>query len=203
MSHKLQWFTLFSLITAQLFICANSKPIELNLEEPISTAPLKPGFGYLLLYVDVGATKAFVNFRGSTVINAQGVVEQSGPIDYKLWLDNPSKQFYFIHLPEGQYQIADINAPLYDYSYSKDFAQKQAWQFAVVASKTNFIGELYLDAKRSKNSIKYNLYNRFATYQNKIQTQLKDIVEQYPLKPALSYRDDFFEFQRSVEGDKP
>lgn len=166
----------------------------------VSTVPeLIKNQGYLLVYINVEGTAPSIEFSKLKTNRTDFWVTKSFSYsnNYRLDLKQVTPGLYFIPMLAGIYQITRINAPFYDLPYWLSTEKQAIWRFAVEKNKINFIGEIYIAKERGTNEVDVNLFNRFATYQKQIISEVEKLPTRFPLALKPGYQDEFLhEFEK-------
>lgn len=97
-----------------------------------------------------------------------------------------------INLPEGLYQITQVEVPHFDLPYKIDTNNQDVWRFRVNRNKINYIGTMKVSPIRSKNTVDTVWINQFATHLQALQTIVADADIGLPIVHGAGYRDPFF-----------
>lgn len=173
---------LIVLSTAPPLIAATSA----KKEQPPSPPPLRNNQGYMLIKLDVETESAFLYYGKK--VNSLTKYRRSLK---KIPLSKHENGFVIIPLKPGKYQISKIEVPFFDYPYNLKTEQNKDYSFVIKANKTNFIGALTIKKERTEGIIDIDIFRSFAQHMDELHTSYPDILQQYPLISASSYRDDF------------
>lgn len=184
------WLTFFCVFPVE------GKRIEKNLANITTISPLRSIEGYLVVYVNASGVGPSIEFsrvktKKLDVITTEPYLKFTQK--YTLHLNGLDKGLYYLPMPEGVYQITKVNAPFYDLPYWLPTENTPQWRFSIHRDKFNFIGELNIAKERSSGTIDVNLYNRIATYQEQLKSELNKVQVPYTLITTSGYRDDFFQ----------
>jgi hypothetical protein len=97
-----------------------------------------------------------------------------------------------INLPEGLYQITQVDVPHFDLPYKINTNNQDVWRFRVHRNKINYIGTMKVSPIRSKNTVDTVWLNQFATHLVALQTIVADADIGLPIVHGAGYRDPFF-----------
>ena len=174
----------------------NGKEIAKNLTTISSIPLLTKNQGYLVLYIDVAGVApsielSKVSTRKLDIIPADKKLKFGNT--YTFDLKGLEKGFYYVPMLEGVYQVTKVNAPFYDLPYWIPTQDDPRWRFSVHKEKFNFIGELNIAKERLAKIVDINLYNRIATHQQALKSELEQVQGAYNLISTPGYRDEFFQ----------
>ena len=184
------YLLLLALMTMQFF------PAVAQATDQTKVPPLAKGQGFLLLDLDIKASSAQMALK--PLGRSSKVVELKLVANHGRWLLHP--------LPQGEYQITQVNVPFFDLPHSMDTATNPRWRIRVRAGHLNYAGRIEIERERTERQISIRKLNRLATDLNAIQQNLQSVLVSYPLTPGSTLRDDFATEQllnRDQETNKP
>lgn len=156
---------------------------------------IKGSEGYLLMYLEAG--KMLSSLSVVRCLNAdfscsiEKKVRIRGRRLFSIDLKNLKNGFYLLNLPEGAYQITEVNAPFYDLPFRMNTARDRNWRFTIEKGKANYAGRLIATKQRSDSAVNIKLVNRIATDFDEINNILSDFLLTTPLTMGVGVKDDF------------
>ena len=182
-----------------LFIGVPLSTANANTLTLVSASQVKPELrsreGYLLLSVDIEHANATLNFGRmdwhKPEVPPREVKRVRTQKQYSTSLQSLGKGLYLLALPEGWYQVANVEAPYFNLPYRIVVDTNPAWRFHIKRGSVNYVGHLKVPRERSQNSVGVVIKNRVATQFDAIQTELAHLLAQYPLVHGGTGQDDF------------
>lgn len=151
--------------------------------------PLKGSQGYILIHTDVeGIAPSMVLARLDSRKRAIASKE--------IHFNKEREGLRLIAAKAGNYQITKVNTPYFDLPFILDTSDDTRWSFTVEKGHVNYIGQLFIERERRKKSVDIDLLNRLAKDLPNISQQYSELLEQYPLRQAIGYPDNFLREHR-------
>lgn len=136
---------------------------------------LKPKEGYVLVDFEI-------HRRISTIKLSENLSLDNVPLGMSLQL---------IRMKAGTHHWQQINTPYYDLAYVLHVEDNDNWSYSVQPGKVNYIGRLIVGEHRGVDDANIRLVNRSAMLFHQFPSQMKVLVDRYPLIYAGPQRDDF------------
>lgn len=190
------WIGLIACLLA--FNAFAKKGVKLNGTEVSTveqlTQPLPPGYGYLLLDLDVGGTSPSIALK--SIVNNKTPRLSPQIINLK----GRKKGFLLLLQKQGDYVIHKVNAPFFNLPYALSTDMSKRWRFHIEAGKVNYIGHLAIRTERTSRHIDINFFNRMATDLVRIKSAYTKLLQQYPLAASHGQGDAFYQYFQSLPG---
>jgi hypothetical protein len=179
------------------------EPRPISLQELEKASPLINNQGYLLLNLEVSGTAPSIEFvriasKGNAPLAKSQKVKKRGK-SMVFNLKGMPHGIYLAKLPEGLYQITQVNAPYFDLPFKINTENSPEWRFRIEQGKTNYIGHLVIEKERSTKYISASLFNRMARDLDKLTGDIQPITTLAPLTSGIGVRDDFFQQLNNTE----
>lgn len=193
-------FSLFNFLAfVSLFSYANTEglwPVRDNLVMP---SDKQKAFGIAVAFVDLQQANVFITLRKINERSLQDSIKDADKLDFfgskseaiKLDLSGRTN-LVSMNLPEGLYQITQVDVPHFDLPYKINTNNRDVWRFRVSRDKVNYIGTMKVSPIRSKNTVDTVWLNQFATHFASLQTLLTNSAITLPIVHGAGYRDPFF-----------
>lgn len=173
--------------SVRLFICllgmSHLLPPTTQASDQIEISAPAKGHGFLLMNLDIKASAAIMTLKQ--------IGRSSKAFDIKL---TPTHGRWLLHpLPQGEYQITQINVPYFDLPHAMDTAKNPRWRIRIQANQINYAGRMEIERERTERQVSVRKLNRVATDLPLIQRELSSSLALYPLVAGNTLRDDFAE----------
>ncbi|GAA0858292.1 hypothetical protein [Aliiglaciecola litoralis] len=99
--------------------------------------------------------------------------------------------FVTVNLPEGLYQITQVDVPHFDLPFKVSTDNSDIWRFRVKPGHINYLGLLEVGAVRAKDNVNVAWLNRFATHLDELLAAINASTIEWPLAHGVGYQDDF------------
>lgn len=175
-------------------ICSASQPLQLG---SLPSEPLQPKQGYLLINLDVNGVAPSLHIK-----KLKGRQPTRKKPVYTVQMKAAAGGFSWLTLDEGSYEFTRINVPYFDLPYQLDTSDNLLWRFNVEAGRVNYLGKLFIDGRRSVNTVNVQLLNRIAADLRPIQSGFSEILKDYPLRHAGDYPDEFLTMLEASGNEK-
>lgn len=163
-------------------------------------------WGIAALYLDIQQPNVVLSILAITESSLESSYRDIDTLRFKGSKSKPSKidlsgrkDIVYINLPEGLYQISQIDVPHFDLPYKLSTDNAPNWRFRVTKNHVNYIGKLEVDAVRSKNTINTVLINQYAQYLEDLTLRLTQASIDLPLKHGVGYQDPYAEYLKGIE----
>lgn len=97
----------------------------------------------------------------------------------------------FVNLPEGSYQIIQVNVPHFNLPYKISTDNEKTWRFNVVANKINYLGTMKVGAVRRKDVIDTVWLNQYATHFEQLTSLASQVNSDWEILQGIGYKDEF------------
>lgn len=173
---------------------------------PLLLTEKQKTFGIAVAFVDLEQSNVVITLRKinersikNSVVDSEALQFIGGKSD-SIKLDFSGRtNMVFINLPEGLYQITQVDVPHFDLPYKISTDNSDAWRFNIQRDRINYIGTMKVSAIRSKNTVDTVWLNQFATHLDTLQTFVTESVIPLQIAHGAGYRDPFF---AALEGGK-
>lgn len=157
---------------------------------------------------DYGIAVAFLDIQQPNVyLTIRKIIQSS----LRKSLDNPEKldfwggkkgaikldlsgrtNFISFNLPQGLYQITQVDVPHFDLPYKISTDNSDVWRFRVEANKINYVGTMKVSAIRGKKVVDTAWLNQFATHLHELQSIVDKSDIPLPIGLGTGYKDPYF-----------
>lgn len=179
-----------------------AKASMINLRAASQPAELGKGQGYLLLHLNVGGvapSMEFVKLTSKQELSLRSEKKRTKRFkSVKINLKDKEKGLYLLNLPQGLYQVTQINAPYFNLPYRMSTDNEPYWRFYVEPGKVNYFGQLTIAKERSTRHVNISRLNRIATDKSLIDQELAGLIKNAPLRVSVGVRDDYMEFFKGL-----
>lgn len=165
-------------------------------------------FGIAVAFVDIQQANVVITLRRINEKRLKDKLENAKDLSFiggksdatKLDLSGRTNMV-FINLPEGLYQITQVDVPHFDLPYKISTDNSDAWRFRISSNKINYIGTMKVSAIRSKNTVDTVWLNQFATHLGSLKNTVKDAQITLPIVHGAGYRDPFLSAYKGLIND--
>jgi hypothetical protein len=152
------------------------------------------GIGLVFFELNQHNVSMIIQLIDEDRISSRAQVKQKLDFDGKeLKLDFSGRsQHVAVNLPEGLYQIKQVDVPHFDLPFKVSTDNSDIWRFRIRAGHVSYLGFMQVGAVRGKDTVDVVWLNRFATQLEQFKSVVVASGVDWPIAHGAGYQDDFF-----------